>query len=74
MNKVISMIGIRLFNNSKTLAMICWIVLIRLEIVASRMLWLLVRRLRVCRWMLIMRMDLYSMILILFILIRLISN
>ena len=56
MNIIISMIGIVLLSNNKISVMISWIIHTRLEIVASRMLWLLVRRLRVCRWMSIMKM------------------
>ena len=54
-NKIISMIGIVLSINNKISVMISWIIHARLEIVASRMLWLLGRRLRACRWMSIMK-------------------
>lgn len=74
MNTIISMIGIVLSSNNKISVMISWIIHTRLEIVASRMLWLLGRRLRACRWMSIMKMVWSSMILILLIIIRLINN
>lgn len=56
MNIIISMIGIVLSSNNKISVMISWIIHTRLEIVAIRMLWLLGRRLRACRWMSIMKM------------------
>jgi len=74
MNIINSMIGIVLSSNHKISVMISWIIHARLEIVASRMLWLLGRRLRACRWMSIMKIIWSSTILILSISIRLINN